>query len=147
MHKKNNVNWLQLASTSQWKSWSGYAFENVCFKHLMQIKKSLGIEGVFTEFYAFQSVGNKTISGAQIDLLIDRNDGIINLCEIKFCDKKFVLTKSEMLKIQHRIDVFIQVTKTQKTIFPTLITAFGAVSNECFTGFIQQDLSLENLIN
>jgi hypothetical protein len=147
MHKKNNVNWLQLASTSQWKSWSGYAFENVCFKHLMQIKKSLGIEGVFTEFYAFQSVGNKTISGAQIDLLIDRNDGIINLCEIKFCDKKFVLTKTEMLKIQHRIDVFTQITKTQKTIFPTLITAFGAISNEHFTGFIQQELSLENLIN
>lgn len=147
MHKKNNVNWLQLASTSQWKSWSGYAFENVCFKHLMQIKKSLGIEGVFTEFYAFQSVGNKTISGAQIDLLIDRNDGIINLCEIKFCDKKFVLTKSEMLKIQHRIDVFTQVTRTQKTIFPTLITAFEAASNEHFTGFIQQGLSLKDLIN
>ena len=52
-----------------------------------------------------------------------------------------------MLKIQHRIDVFTQITKTQKTIFPTLITAFGAISNEHFTGFIQQELSLENLIN
>jgi AAA+ ATPase superfamily predicted ATPase len=147
MYKKNNVNWLQLASTNQWKSWAGYAFENICFKHLIQIKKSLGIEGVYTEFYAFQSVGNKLVSGAQIDLLIDRNDGIINLCEIKFNDNTFILTKSETLKIQHRIDVFKRLSKTQKTIFPTLITTFGTNENEHFIGFIQQELSLENLIN
>jgi predicted AAA+ superfamily ATPase len=146
MHKKNNVNWLQLASTTQWKSWSGYAFENVCFKHLIQIKKCLGIEGVFTEFYAFQSVGSKTASGAQIDLLIDRNDGIINLCEIKFHDKKYILTKSETQKIQQRIEVFKRKTKTQKTIFPTLITALGSAENENHTGFIQQNVLLENLM-
>jgi hypothetical protein len=147
MYRKNNVNWLQLSSTSQWKSWAGYAFENLCFKHLIQIKKSLGIEGVYTEFYAFQSLGNKNTPGAQIDLLIDRNDGIINLCEIKFNDQKYVLTKSETQKIQHRIDVFKRTTKTQKTIFPTLIAALGSIDNEHTTGFIQQKLSLENLIN
>jgi AAA+ ATPase superfamily predicted ATPase len=147
MYRKNNVNWLQLSSTSQWKSWAGYAFENLCFKHLIQIKKSLGIEGVYTEFYAFQSLGNKNTPGAQIDLLIDRNDGIINLCEIKFNDQKYVLTKSETQKIKHRIDVFKRTTKTQKTIFPTLIVALESIDNEYTTGFIQQKLSLENLIN
>jgi hypothetical protein len=147
MYRKNNVNWLQLASSTQWKAWIGYAFENLCFKHLTQIKKRLGIEGVYTELYSFQSLGNKSVLGAQIDLLIDRNDGIINLCEIKFYDQKYTLTKSESQKIQHRIEVFKRITKTKKTIFPTLITTFGAIDNEHKTGFIQQEISLENLLN
>jgi AAA+ ATPase superfamily predicted ATPase len=147
MYRKNNVNWLQLASSTQWKAWTGYAFENLCFKHLTQIKKRLGIEGVYTELYSFQSLGNKSVLGAQIDLLIDRNDGIINLCEIKFYDQKYTLTKSESQKIQHRIEVFKRITKTKKTIFPTLITTFGAIDNEHKTGFIQQEISLENLMN
>jgi AAA+ ATPase superfamily predicted ATPase len=146
MHKKNNVNWLQLSNTTQWKSWSGYAFENICFKHLLQIKKSLGIEGVFTEFYSFKAIGNKENNGTQIDLIIDRNDGIINLCEIKFYDKKFSLSKATAQVIQNKIEVFIRETKTRKTIFPTLITSFGTDKNEYTTGFIQQEISLENLL-
>lgn len=146
MHKKNNVNWLQLSNTTQWKSWSGYAFENICFKHLPQIKKSLGIEGVFTEFYSFKAIGNKENNGTQIDLIIDRNDGIINLCEIKFYDKKFSLSKATTQVIQNKIEVFIRETKTRKTIFPTLITSFGTEKNEYTTGFIQQEISTENLL-
>jgi AAA+ ATPase superfamily predicted ATPase len=146
MHKKNNVNWLQLSNTTQWKSWSGYAFENICFKHLQQIKKSLGISGVFCEFYAFQARGNKNNTGTQIDLIIDRNDGIINLCEIKFYDKKFSFNKATTQVIQNKIEVFIRETKTRKTIFPTLITSFGTYKNEYTTGFIQQEISLENLL-
>jgi AAA+ ATPase superfamily predicted ATPase len=146
MHKKNNVNWLQLSNTTQWKSWSGYAFENICFKHLQQIKKSLGISGVFCEFYAFQARGNKNNTGTQIDLIIDRNDGIINLCEIKFYDKKFSFNKATTQVIQNKIEVFIRETKTRKTIFPTLITSFGTDKNEYTTGFIQQEISLENLL-
>ena len=146
MHKKNNVNWLQLSNTTQWKSWSGYAFENICFKHLSQIKKSLGISGVFCEFYAFQARGNKNNKGTQIDLIIDRNDGIINLCEIKFYDKKFSFSKATTQVIQNKIEVFIRETKTRKTIFPTLITSFGTEKNEYTTGFIQQEISLENLL-
>jgi AAA+ ATPase superfamily predicted ATPase len=146
MHKKNNVNWLQLSNTTQWKSWSGYAFENICFKHLPQIKKSLGIEGVFTEFYSFKAIGNKENNGTQIDLIIDRNDGIINLCEIKFYDKKFSFSKATVQVIQNKIEVFIRETKTRKTIFPTLITSFGTEKNEYTTGFIQQEISLENLL-
>ncbi len=146
MHKKNNFNWLQLSNTTQWKSWSGYAFENICFKHLQQIKKSLGISGVFCEFYAFQARGNKNNTGTQIDLIIDRNDGIINLCEIKFYDKKFSFNKATTQVIQNKIEVFIRETKTRKTIFPTLITSFGTDKNEYTTGFIQQEISLENLL-
>jgi AAA+ ATPase superfamily predicted ATPase len=146
MHKKNNVNWLQLSNTTQWKSWSGYAFENICFKHLSQIKKSLGIEGVFTEYYSFKAIGNKENNGTQIDLIIDRNDGIINLCEIKFYDKKFSFSKATTQVIQNKIEVFMRETKTRKTIFPTLITSFGTEKNEYTTGFIQQEISLENLL-
>jgi len=146
MFRKNTVNWQQLAATPKWKSWAGYVFENICFKHLPQIKKSLGIEGVFTEFLSFQFLGNENQSGAQIDLLIDRNDGIINLCEIKFYDKKYILTKVEAQKIEHRVAVFKQKTKTQKTIFPTLITTFGLNHNEYSVGLIQQELSIERFM-
>ncbi|MEN9303584.1 MAG: hypothetical protein RL264_2013 [Bacteroidota bacterium] len=146
MHKKTFVNWTQLASSQKWKSWTGYAFENICFKHISEIKKLLGIEGVFTQIFSFRSKGNQEDSGSQIDLIIDRNDGIINLCEIKFHDAIYSLSKEEAKNIQRKMAVFKADTKTRKTIFPTLITAFDAVNNENYLGLIQQAISLENII-
>ena len=146
MHKKNNVNWLQLSSTPKWKSWAGYAFENVCFKHLVQIKKSLGIEGVFTQFYSFKSKGNKEKEGTQIDLLIDRNDGIIHLCEIKFYESTFTINKDYAQRLEQKIRVFKSETKTRKVIFPTMITSYGTAVNEHYIGLIQQAITLENIV-
>jgi hypothetical protein len=145
MHKKNNIDWLKLSSTSKWKSWVGYSFENVCFKHLTAIKKSLGIDGVFTQFYSFQSKGNKTKEGTQIDLLIERNDGIIHLCEIKFHETTFAITKDYAQRLEQKIRVFKSETKTTKVIFPTMITSYGTNPNQYYIGLIQQAITLEDL--
>jgi AAA+ ATPase superfamily predicted ATPase len=145
MYKKNNVDWLKLSSTPKWKSWAGYAFENVCFKHLKAIKKSLGIDGVFTQFYSFQSKGSQTKEGTQIDLIIERNDGIIHLCEIKFYESQFVIMKDYAQRLEQKIRVFKSETKTTKVIFPTMITSYGTSPNQYYTGLIQQEITLEDL--
>ena len=145
MHKKNNIDWLKLSSTPKWKSWAGYAFENVCFKHLTAIKKSLGIDGVFTQFYSFQSKGNQEKEGTQIDLLIERNDGIIHLCEIKFHETTFAITKDYAQRLEQKIRVFKSATKTKKVIFPTMITSHGTNPNQYYIGLIQQAITLEDL--
>jgi len=79
------------------RAWSGYAFEQVCLYHLPQIKKALGISGIETRSYSWKSVTPE--NGAQIDLVIDRRDGVINICEMKFSIGEFIIDK----KIRYRI--------------------------------------------
>jgi AAA+ ATPase superfamily predicted ATPase len=147
MYKKKSVNWNQLSQTQSWKIWSGYAFENLCIKHETQIKKALGIASVYTEIGSFYSKGNATNKGTQIDMLINRNDGIINIVEIKFTDKPFTLTKNYAQELQQKLTLFQEYSDTKKTLFLTMITAFGMPENSNYTGFIQQQLSLENLFD
>jgi AAA+ ATPase superfamily predicted ATPase len=147
MYKKKSVNWNQLSQTQSWKIWSGYAFENLCIKHETQIKKALGIASVYTEIGSFYSKGNATNKGTQIDMLINRNDGIINIVEIKFTDKPFTLTKNYAQELQQKLTLFQEYSDTKKTLFLTMITAFGMPENNNYTGFIQQQLSLENLFD
>jgi AAA+ ATPase superfamily predicted ATPase len=144
MYKKKSVNWNQLSQTQSWKIWSGYAFENLCIKHETQIKKALGIASVYTEIGSFYAKGNATNKGTQIDMLINRNDGIINIVEIKFTDKPFTLTKNYAQELQQKLTLFQEYSDTKKTLFLTMITAFGMPENSNYTGFIQQQLSLQN---
>lgn len=77
--------WLKMQQAQQWKSWSGYAFEIICLKHVAQIKQALGIASVLTQESPWSYLPVRTTEqGAQIDLIIDRSDNCINLCEIKF---------------------------------------------------------------
>lgn len=145
MYKKKNVNWDQLAQTQIWKIWSGYAFENLCIKHEKQIKNALGIGSVYTEIASFYKKGKLDSAGTQIDLLINRNDGIINVVEIKFTDKPFILTKSYAEELRNKLSILQENSDTKKTLFLTIITAFGIPENINYTGLIQQQLSLENL--
>ena len=146
IHKQKSINWQLLAQSQKWKSWSGYAFENCCFKHIPQLKKALGISNVFTETssYIYKSKISD-LEGTQIDLLIDRNDGVINICEVKFYDKPFVITKEYASKLRKKMGIFQSNTNSNKTIFPTLISTFGIQANEHSIGFIQQEVKLENL--
>jgi AAA+ ATPase superfamily predicted ATPase len=146
IHKQKSINWQLLAQSQKWKSWSGYAFENTCFKHILQLKKALGISNVYSEIasYTQKAIVNDS-DGIQIDLLIDRNDGIINMCEAKFYDKPFVISKEFATKLRKKISVFQENTNSKKTIFPTVITSFGLQANEHSIGFIQQEIKLEDL--
>ena len=115
--------WSRNATSSEVKSWYGLAYERVCQAHLPQIKQALGIASVKTEHYSWKS---KTLTdGAQIDIIIDRADNTINLCEVKYCDHEYQLDKDEFFKINHRVEAFEEETQTKSTILPTMITTFG----------------------
>jgi AAA+ ATPase superfamily predicted ATPase len=126
--------WLKINIDPRWKTWAGYAFESICFKHVAQIKRKLGIAAVLTqEFQWSYRPKDQSEKGAQIDLIIDRKDDCINLCEIKFHQTEFTIDQNYARELQRKIDVFREQTKTTKTIFLTLITPYGVRKNEYFT--------------
>ena len=136
---------MQLAAATSYKSWSGYAFENICMKHIDKIKTALGIGSVYTEQYSFAFKGNADTDGTQIDMLIDRNDNVINICEAKFYDKPFTVTKSYADELRKKMMIFQEKTKTRKSLFITLISTYGIVQNMHSTGLVQQQITIENL--
>ena len=115
--------WTRNVNTPGVNAWYGLAFERVCKAHMQQIKESLGIASVSTEFYTWKS--KQTEDGAQIDIIIDRADNTINICEVKYSEDLYSLDKEEFLKIQNRIRAFKEVTGTRSSIIPTMITTFG----------------------
>lgn len=137
--------WNHLSQSQQYISWSGYAYESICLKHIPQIKKALSIAGVYSISSSFYKKGTATEQGAQIDLLIDRNDQVISLFEIKFYKKTFSLSKEYAQKLKQKIDIFEEVTKTKKQLFLTLITTFGLKHNEHSLGLVNEVLQLEDL--
>ena len=115
--------WTRNVNTPEITAWYGLAFERICKAHMPQIKSALGISSVSTEFYTWKT--NQVENGAQIDIVIDRADNTINLCEVKYSEDLYSLDKEEFLKIQNRIRAFKEVTGTRSSIIPTMITTFG----------------------
>lgn len=142
---KSNSSWLQMSASPAYHTWSGYAFESLCLKHTNQIKDALGIRGIITNDYSWQWKGDATTPGAQIDLLIDRNDNCINLLEIKFLDSEFELTKAYAARLEEKARIFKLQTRTTKNVFVTLLTAAGARKNEHYLGVVTNDVKLEDL--
>lgn len=137
--------WLRQFGTPAYMTWSGFAFESVCQKHVLQIRRKLGIEGVLTYASAWRHIPGKGEQGAQIDLLLDRQDRCINVCEMKFSTTEFVIEKKYAGELEKKVNVFITETGTKKTIFPTLITTYGAKKNAYFLGRIQSEVLMEDL--
>ena len=124
--------WTSQAGGSIHAGWAGRAFERVCMQHVAQIKEALGFSAVVSSVHSWSYKGEKdpvsgrTIhKGVQIDLLIDRNDDTINLCEIKYTNAAYTLTEEEDERIRNRKETFIRETGTEKTVLITMITAFG----------------------
>ena len=115
--------WTRNVHSSEINAWYGLAFERICKEHICQIKVALGIASVSTEYYTWRT--KKVENGAQIDLIIDRADNTINLCEVKYSEDLYSLDKDEYLKIQNRIKTFKEITATKSSIIPTMITTFG----------------------
>ena len=130
--------WVNANDTPLYYAWSGYAFEMACLHHIPQIKKALGISGVQT------SVASWYNEAAQIDLLIDRKDQVVNLCEMKFSIHPFSITKEYADKLRNKIGTFKSVTKTRKSVFLTMITTHGLVQNK-YAYLAQNDLSMNAL--
>ena len=123
-------------------SWAGYSFEILCRTHVSQIKKTLSIGGVVSYISGWRS--KDADNGAQIDLLIDRNDHIINLCEIKYSNKLFAITKSYDENLRNKRGVFIEETCTKKSVHITMITTYGLKHNE-YRNNVQSEILLDDL--
>ncbi|MCD2423115.1 ATP-binding protein [Niabella pedocola] len=139
--------WLRKGHTPAYKSWSGFAFEAVCLKHVAQVKKALGIEGVFTEAsgWRYQPLKGNAEKGTQIDLLIDRQDHCINICEMKFSEDVFVIDKNYAGDLDHKVNTFRRITRTRKTLFLTLITTYGVQPNVHTTGRVMAEVTMDAL--
>jgi len=135
--------WLAQLDAPKWRAWSGYAFESVCAYHIEQVKKALGIQGVYCEISTWRS--REAQDGAQIDLVIDRRDRVINICEMKFAQKPFSINKAYAKNLQHKVHTFRDETQTNKTLFLTLITTFGLKKNTHSVSLVQNDLDMNVL--
>lgn len=144
---EDNNFWSELVKTPQYLSWRGYAFESICYKHVAQIKKTLAIhdaEKIGTWRYTPRN--NETEKGAQIDLLFERRDDAITLCEIKYTDSPFVLTKDYVTKIKAKEEIYRKITRTGNQIFIALISANGLKENKHSEEIIQAVVTLDDLI-
>jgi uncharacterized protein len=135
--------WLRLSDTPAWKSWSGLAFETLCIKHTEALKQALGIHTIYTNTSAWKSV--KAVPGAQIDLVIDRRDQCINLCEMKFYNDTVTIDKKYAAALRQKATIFKTQTKTRKQLFNTLITTYGLHKNEHSIGLVDNVITAEQL--
>ena len=135
--------WNKLSNSRSYQSWSGFTFESVCLKHIEQIKAGLNISAIFSENSSWIDKGPD--QGAQIDLLIDRADNVINLCEMKFSDSEFSITKRYAEELRNKKDCFKNVTKTRKNLYITLMTTHGVKENSCFHELVENELTMDCL--
>ena len=127
-------------------AWCGIAFERVCLEHVPQIKRALGISGVYTEVSSWTCKADDEIGtyGSQIDLLIVRKDQVINLCEMKYSSNEYVMTGRVEESIRHKVHDLQLATKTKSTIHPTLIMPYGLKVNS-HAGTIQSAVTADEL--
>ncbi len=145
---KNNTNydkgiWINAIDNPAQRAWGGYAFEQICLAHTPQIKKALEIGGIISHTLSWKS--KESENGAQIDLLIDRRDQVVNLCEIKYSINAYKITKAYAENLRNKIGTFKQETKTRKAIFLTMITTYGVEKNAHSISLVQNNITMDAL--
>ena len=147
--KPNKANgkgaWEQLSASNSFAAWSGYAFENICIMHIQQVKAALGIRGVYTITNSWMFRGNDELPGAQIDMIIDRADNSINLCEAKFTKENFTVTKNYAAQLKLKKTIFRQVSQTRKATFTTLLSTYPALKNKYYLDEIENEVTMDKL--
>ena len=142
--QNNNSNdehfWSKSIGTGEYNSWCGLAFERLCLLHSRQIKTKLGISGIISSEYAWWTDQKDGKRGAQIDLLIDRNDGVINLCEMKYTKVPFQIDASYEANLLNKRARFIEATQTRKAVHITMVSSQGLERN-AYADEIQSEVS------
>jgi len=132
--------WLLLKNKQSWISWSGLAFERICQQHIYQIKRALRIDAIASRTSTYAN------DQAQIDLLIDRDDNVINLCEIKFYNAPFTIDKAYAQKLRIKQSALQSLPGAKrKNIFLTMVTTFGSIKNQYYQELVQNEVVLEDL--
>ena len=124
--------------------WEGLAFERLCLQHVREIKAALGISGVVSSECSWQVARTDEHDGAQVDLLIDRKDGVINLCEMKFAAAEYEIKDAEERHARTRKELFKEVTGTKKAVHLTYVTSYGLKRN-AHRGIVQSEVTLDDL--
>ena len=137
--------WQTLSKTQAYMSWAGYAFESICLKHLPQVKKALGIAGVYATASSYVKKGIDGEKGIQFDLLIDRNDHVITICEIKFYAAEFTIDKPTAMEYRNKIATFKEATQTRKQLFLAMISTFGVKQNLHSLDLVDANLTMDDL--
>ena len=136
--------WMKYLRTPSYYSWSGFAFELVCLNHTSQIKQALGISGVESTEYAWRS--KRSAPGAQIDLVIDRMDNVINICEAKHSENKYILDADDVENFKNKFASFQEETGVKKALHLTMICSNGLAHN-AYSSVVTNDISGEDLFN
>lgn len=136
--------WSNTNDNPSRRAWEGLTFEQICKDHVNQIKKKLGISGVLTEISSWTKQGNADEEGAQIDMLIDRRDRVINLCEIKFSALPYEIDKGCDASLKKKVSIFREDSKTNKTIIVTMITTYGIKKNK-YSNYVGKEVSMDDL--
>ena len=139
---KNTRYWTSNLENPALTSWKGYAYEQVCLAHSEQILRALDISAISTEMSSWRS--RSSVPGAQIDLLIDRKDGIINLCEIKYSRAEYIISSKEEELLRNKISVFEAETRTRKAVHLTMVSTYGVAKNS-HSGVVQSEVRLDDL--
>ncbi len=137
--------WEQLSKQASFVAWSDYAFENIAMMHINQIKKALGISGVYSKQGSWKFRGDDTLPGSQIDMIIDRADQCIHLCEAKFTKENFTINNSYAAELRLRKSIFKQVTQSKKAIFTTLLSTYPAIKNQYYLAEIDNEITMDKL--
>jgi hypothetical protein len=146
---KRSDYWGKLSKSPSWLSWGGYAFEVICYMHIDRIIDTLGLSGTnctvsHWSYRASQSTGEKD-QGAEIDLLLDRDDGAITLLEIKYSAHPFLIDKSYAKNLISKMDVFEEKAKPSKQLFLVMVTTMGLTHNPWSDEIIHGEVTLKDL--
>ena len=140
----NHHYWRDNQNSPKLNRWRGIAFEDLCFVHQEQIRADLGIAGVQAEIYPWKASSDGDTPGAQIDMLIDRADRVVNMCEMKFSRDDFAIDKDYDAKLRNKIEALLSATKNRKNIQPTLVTTYGLKTN-MYSNRIQRVVTMDAL--
>ena len=138
--------WSSSSDSHAVMAWQGGAFEMLCLEHVEQIKNALRIGGVHSRNYSWRCERPEDDSerGAQIDLLIDRDDGIVNLCEMKFSSKEYAISSADDASMRNKKAAFKRETRTRKAVHVTYVTTFGLKRN-AYANDVQSEVTLDDL--
>ena len=133
--------WEQHLNTPVVNTWQGLAFEHICMAHIGQIRHALGLDRIAVEYYSWRS---SSAPKSQVDMIIERADRLINLCEIKYTQAEYIINVEEDRKFRNRIAAFVHETRTRCGIIPTWITPYGLTPNK-YSSAVQYQVQLDDL--
>jgi hypothetical protein len=143
---KNQGFWLSLSQRPAWRSWSGLAFESICYKHIDQIRVALQLDpGSIAATWRYRPRSGMDEDGAQIDLLFDRPDGTITICEIKYSDSPFAIDKAYAKALLNKKEIFRKITRTNKQLFLAMVTTHGLKPTMYSEEIVDNQTVLEDL--